>query len=56
MGWRDIQAGVNDGSVSFVQKPEEESNLQGINRALGNLHQIRFNVRPEITVFTLIKL
>tara|TARA_B100000795_G_scaffold49355_2_gene32411 strand:+ start:2237 stop:3079 length:843 start_codon:yes stop_codon:yes gene_type:complete len=27
-----------------------------INRALGNLHQIRFNVRPEITVFTLIKL
>lgn len=24
-----------------------------INRALGNLHQIRFNVRPEITVFTL---
>ena len=27
-----------------------------INRALGNLHQIRFNVRTEITVFTLIKL
>lgn len=27
-----------------------------INRALGNLHQIRFNVRPEITIFTLIKL
>lgn len=27
-----------------------------INRALGNLYQIRFNVRPEITVFTLIKL
>lgn len=26
-----------------------------INRALGNLHQIRFNVRPEITVFTLQK-
>jgi len=26
-----------------------------INRALGNLHQIRFNVRPEITIFTLIK-
>ncbi|WP_299667591.1 metallophosphoesterase [uncultured Polaribacter sp.] len=24
-----------------------------INRALGNLHQIRFNVRPEITVFKL---
>lgn len=24
-----------------------------INRALGNLHQIRFNVRPEITIFTL---
>ena len=27
-----------------------------INRALGNLHQIRFNVRPEITVFKLLKL
>jgi predicted MPP superfamily phosphohydrolase len=27
-----------------------------INRALGNLHQIRFNVRPEITIFTLMKL
>ena len=27
-----------------------------INRALGNLHQIRFNVRPEITIFTLRKL
>lgn len=26
-----------------------------INRALGNLHQIRFNVRPEITIFKLIK-
>lgn len=26
-----------------------------INRALGNLYQIRFNVRPEITVFTLQK-
>ncbi len=26
-----------------------------INRALGNLKQIRFNVRPEITVFTLAK-
>lgn len=24
-----------------------------INRALGNLYQVRFNVRPEITVFTL---
>lgn len=24
-----------------------------INRALGHLHQVRFNVRPEITVFTL---
>ncbi|NJB37189.1 MULTISPECIES: metallophosphoesterase [Flavobacteriaceae] len=24
-----------------------------INRALGHLHQLRFNVRPEITVFTL---
>lgn len=24
-----------------------------INRALGNLHQVRFNVRPEITVFEL---
>ncbi|UAM99283.1 metallophosphoesterase [Polaribacter litorisediminis] len=27
-----------------------------INRALGNLHQIRFNVRPEITVFKLEKI
>ncbi|TXD49075.1 metallophosphoesterase [Polaribacter sp. IC073] len=27
-----------------------------INRALGNLYQVRFNVRPEITVFTLSKL
>ena len=27
-----------------------------INRALGNLHQIRFNVRPEITIFELEKL
>lgn len=26
-----------------------------INRALGHLHQIRFNVRPEITLFTLSK-
>jgi len=26
-----------------------------INRALGHLHQVRFNVRPEITVFTLQK-
>lgn len=26
-----------------------------INRALGHLHQVRFNVRPEITVFTLEK-
>ncbi|QNM86229.1 metallophosphoesterase [Polaribacter pectinis] len=26
-----------------------------INRALGNLHQIRFNVRPEITIFELEK-
>ncbi len=26
-----------------------------INRALGNLHQVRFNVRPEITIFTLKK-
>lgn len=25
-----------------------------INRALGYLHQVRFNVRPEVTVFTLI--
>ncbi len=25
-----------------------------INRALGHLHQVRFNVRPEITVFTLV--
>jgi len=40
MGWRDIQAGVNDGSVSFVQKPEEESLTQGINRALGNYLEI----------------
>jgi predicted MPP superfamily phosphohydrolase len=24
-----------------------------INRALGYLHQVRFNVRPEVTVFTL---
>lgn len=27
-----------------------------INRALGNLYQVRFNVRPEITLFTLAKL
>jgi len=26
-----------------------------INRALGHLHQIRFNVRPEITIFKLKK-
>ncbi|MFT6066260.1 MAG: putative MPP superfamily phosphohydrolase, partial [Polaribacter sp.] len=26
-----------------------------INRALGNLYQVRFNVRPEITVFKLSK-
>ncbi|MEE9409115.1 MAG: metallophosphoesterase [Polaribacter sp.] len=26
-----------------------------INRALGNLHQVRFNVRPEITIFELEK-
>ena len=26
-----------------------------INRALGNLYQVRFNVRPEITVFNLSK-
>lgn len=26
-----------------------------INRALGHLHQVRFNVRPEITIFTLQK-
>jgi predicted MPP superfamily phosphohydrolase len=26
-----------------------------INRALGNLYQVRFNVRPEITVFKLAK-
>ena len=25
-----------------------------INRALGYLHQVRFNVRPEVTVFTLV--
>ncbi len=24
-----------------------------INRALGYLHQVRFNVRPEVTIFTL---
>ena len=26
-----------------------------INRALGNIHQVRFNVRPEITLFELEK-
>lgn len=26
-----------------------------INRALGNLHQIRFNVKPEITIFELVE-
>ncbi|MGK0422091.1 MAG: putative MPP superfamily phosphohydrolase [Polaribacter sp.] len=26
-----------------------------MNRALGNLFQIRFNVRPEITIFKLSK-
>jgi hypothetical protein len=26
-----------------------------INRALGHLIQVRFNVRPEITVFELVK-
>ena len=30
--------------------------LMYINRALGHLHQVRLNVRPEITVFTLQKL
>lgn len=32
---------LNDGRILYI------------NRALGNLHQVRFNVRPEITVFTL---
>ncbi|MBA5628643.1 metallophosphoesterase [Moheibacter lacus] len=31
----------------------EDGRTLYINRALGHLHQIRFNVRPEITVFTL---
>jgi predicted MPP superfamily phosphohydrolase len=35
---------LNDGRILYI------------NRALGNLHQIRFNVRPEITIFTLMKL
>jgi len=34
---------LNDGRILYI------------NRALGNLHPIRFNVRPEITVFTLEK-
>lgn len=33
----------------------EDGRTLYINRALGNLHHIRFNVRPEITVFELIK-
>jgi predicted MPP superfamily phosphohydrolase len=35
--------------------PLEDGRTLYINRALGNLHQIRFNVRPEITVFKLEK-
>jgi predicted MPP superfamily phosphohydrolase len=35
--------------------PLKEGRTLYINRALGNLHQIRFNVRPEITVFKLEK-
>jgi len=31
----------------------EDGRLLYINRALGHLHQVRFNVRPEITVFEL---
>ena len=34
---------LNDGRILYI------------NRALGNLHQVRFNVRPEITVFELSK-
>jgi len=26
-----------------------------INRAIGHLHQVRFNVRPEITIFELVQ-
>jgi len=36
MGWRDIEAGVNDGSISFAQAPEKESFIQGVGRAVGN--------------------
>lgn len=32
-----------------------DGRMMYVNRALGNLFQIRFNVRPEITVFTLSK-
>lgn len=34
----------------------EDGRTLYINRALGHLHQIRFNVRPEITLFTLKKI
>ena len=36
MGWREIEAGVNEGSISFAQAPEQESLIQGIGRAAGN--------------------
>ena len=34
MSWRDIKEGVNDGSISFADKPEEETFIQGLNRNL----------------------
>lgn len=33
----------------------QDGRILYINRALGHLHQVRFNVRPEITIFTLEK-
>jgi len=36
MGWREIEAGVNEGSISFAQAPQQESLIQGLGRAAGN--------------------
>ena len=35
MGWRDIEKGVNDGSISFAAKPKKETFIQGVGRGLG---------------------
>lgn len=44
---------VKNKKYSAGQIPLEEGRTLYINRALGNLWQVRFNVRPEITLFEL---